>query len=217
MRSKVIVLLVLFLALGTLSAWAGEGPVVPTGKMPLWNGKDFTGWKLFLPDKEVDPKTVWSVKDGVIHCTGNPAGYMLTETDYADYKLHVEWRWPRRSGNSGVLLHVSGKDMVWPRSIEAQLMARNAGDFWLIGGTDCKEHTNPDDRRIPKKQKSSEKKRGEWNKYDIICKGDTIRVLVNDVLQNEATETTVQSGKIGLQSEGVPIEFRNIYIEPLKN
>lgn len=215
MRAKVIVLLGLFLAVAMLSAWAGEGPVVPKKKTPLWNGKDFTGWKLWVPDKEVDTKTVWSVKDGVIHCTGNPAGYMRTETDYANYKLHVEWRWPRRSGNSGVLLHASGKDMVWPKSIEAQLMARNAGDFYVIGGTDFKEHTNPDDRRVAKKQKSSEKKRGEWNKYDIICKGDTIRVFVNDVLQNEATETTVTSGKIGLQSEGVPIEFRNIYLEPV--
>ena len=217
MRSKVSVLLGLFLAVGLLSAWAEEGPVVPKKKTPLWNGKDFASWKLFVPDPQVDTNTVWLVKDGVIHCTGNPTGYMRTETDYANYKLHVEWRWPARPGNSGVLVHISGPDTVWPKSIECQLQARSAGDFWVIGGTDFKEHTNPDDRRVPKKEKSSEKKRGEWNEYDIICKDNTIRVFVNGVLQNEATETTVTSGKIGFQSEGRPIEFRNIYLEALDN
>ncbi|MHC4062585.1 MAG: family 16 glycoside hydrolase, partial [Planctomycetota bacterium] len=38
---------------------------------------------------------------------------------------------------------------------------------------------------------------------------------VNGVLQNEGTKATDTSGKICLQSEGSPIEFRNIYIEHL--
>jgi hypothetical protein len=39
---------------------------------------------------------------------------------------------------------------------------------------------------------------------------------VNGVLQNVATGCSVSSGKICLQSEGTPIEYRNIYIEPLE-
>jgi len=192
-----------------------EEPIVPQKKIELWNGKDFSGWKLFLRDPNVDVKTVWSVKDGVIRCEGKPVGYMRTEADYAEYKLHVEWRWPEGAGNSGVLLHMSEPDRVWPKSIECQLASGNAGDFWVIGGTDFKEHTDKKHRRVAKKAESSEKPLGEWNSYDIICKGNTIRVFVNGVLQNEATGTTVKSGKICLQSEGKPIEFRNIYIEPL--
>jgi len=218
MKSKVLVLLGLFLAASVLTVWADEGPVVPKKKTPLWNGKDFTGWKLFLGNPRADVNKVWSVKNGVIYCRGIPSGYMRTETDYANYKLHVEWRWPRQPGNNGVLVHMSGKDVVWPKSIECQLMSGDAGDFWVIGGADFKEHTTGHeggDRRVPKKGKSSEKPPGEWNEYDIICKGDTIRVFVNGVLQNEATETTETSGKICLQSEGKPIEFRNLYLEPL--
>jgi hypothetical protein len=217
MRSKLATVLAVIVATALVAA-GEEGTVVPTKKTPLWNGKDFTGWKLFVPDPNFDVSTVWSVKDGVIHCTGTPAGYMRTPTNYANYKLHLEWRWPGRPGNSGVLLHASGPDQVWPKSIEAQLQARSAGDFWVIGGTDFKEHTTGHeggDRRVPKKERSSEKRPGEWNEYDIVCNGDTIRVFVNGVLQNEATKCTVTSGTIGLQSEGSPIEFRNIYLEPV--
>lgn len=65
-----------------------------------------------------------------------------------------------------------------------------------------------------KKAPSSEKPAGQWNAYDIHCDGDIIRCYVNDVLQNEGTAATITSGWICLQSEGSPIEFRNIYIEP---
>lgn len=192
-----------------------QAPPKTTQKIQLWNGKDFTGWKKFVPDETVDVDTVWLVTNGVIRCNGKPAGYLRTEADYSDYKLHVEWRWPGKGGNSGVLLHMSEPDKVWPKSIECQLHAGDAGDFWVIGGTDFKEHADKSNRRVLKKSESSEKPLGEWNTYEIICRDNTIRVFVNGTLQNEASETTVSSGKICLQSEGVPIEFRNIYLEPI--
>ena len=183
----------------------------------LFNGKDFTGWKLFIPDPNAEVTRTWSVKNGVIHCTGEPAGYLRTTTPYNNYELTLEWRFPGKGGNSGVLLHIQDKDEVWPKSIEAQLNSGDAGDIWVIGGTTFKEHGGVEDRRVPKKAKSSEKKLGEWNQYRIVCKGDTIELYVNGVLQNRATECTVTSGYIGLQSEGVPIEFRNIRLKLLKD
>ena len=144
-----------------------------------------------------------------------------TEKDYSNYKLHLEWRWAEKPTNSGVLLHTSGPDKVWPKCIESQLQSGNAGDFVLIGGTGIKvdgklnQNTNKIIKVI-KKQDSSEKPAGQWNSYDITCQGDTIINVVNGVLQNTGTNATVSSGKICLQSEGSPIEFRNIYIVPLK-
>ncbi|MHC4511377.1 MAG: 3-keto-disaccharide hydrolase, partial [Planctomycetota bacterium] len=83
-----------------------------------------------------------------------------------------------------------------------------------------KEHARGGDRvkgrRTLKLKESSEKPIGQWNAYDIICKDDWVVVLVNGVLQNVATECTPSSGKICLQSEGTPIEYRNVYIEPLE-
>jgi len=192
-------------------------------KTALWNGEDFTGWKLFLQDKNVDVGDVWSVRDGLIHCKGAPNGYMRTEADYSNYKLHVEWRWVKgdyKRRNSGVLLHMTGDDKVWPKSIEAQLHSGDAGDFWLINGTKIKIEGREIQKhgkyvRVTKKGKSSEKPIGQWNGYDIICEGDIIRCFVNGMLQNEGSEASVTSGKICLQSEGAPIEFRNIYIDNL--
>jgi len=71
-------------------------------------------------------------------------------------------------------------------------------------------------RRVPKKAKSSEKPKGQWNTYEIVCQGQTIRAKVNGVLQTDVTGANVTAGKICLQSEGAPIEFRNVYIEPLE-
>ncbi len=106
-----------------------------TEPIDLFNGEDLDNWKLFIPDETVDPATVWQVEDGVVHCKGSPAGYMRTKQKYSNYKLTVEWRWPKDGGNSGVLLHVQDKDEVWPRSIETQLQSLHAGDIWVIGGT----------------------------------------------------------------------------------
>ncbi len=195
-----------------------QGAEAAPKTIELFNGEDFTGWKLFIPDEKVDPATVWSVRNGVVHCTGEPAGYMRTEKKYGNYKLRLEWRWPGpgKGGNSGLLMHISGRDMVWPKSIEGQLADENAADFWVIGRTDFKEHTNKKDRRVPKKHPHNEKDIGQWNTMEAVCEGNTIRLYVNGLLQNEATETTVTDGCIGLQSEGTPIEFRNIVLEPIE-
>jgi hypothetical protein len=223
---------ILVLALGTILlctiAIAQENEViVPKEKTMLWNGKDLSGWKPYASDTQQDLAKTWFVKDNIIHCEGNPPGYMRTEKDYGNYLFHVEWRWPEKGGNSGVLIHMSGQDKVWPKSLECQLHAGNAGDFWLIGegqgyreNIETSEHAKGGDRvngrRVIKLNASNENNFGVWNSYDIICKDDWVVVLVNGVLQNVATKCSITSGKICLQSEGTPIEFRNIYIEPLE-
>lgn len=194
--------------------------VVPKEKTVLWNGTDFTGWKRFLPDASKSVDDTWSIADGLLKCTGRPAGYMRTETPYADYHLHVEWRWPEKPGNNGVLVHTSGQDTVWPKSLECQLASGNAGDFWVIGGLEFAEHAKGgkrvNGRRTAKLHESSEKPAGEWNQYDIVCKDDWVVVLANGVLQNVATQCSDKAGKICLQSEGAAIEYRTIWIEPLE-
>ncbi len=215
--------LVVTIALFAAATGASEGrnkPIVPKEKTKLWNGRDFAGWKLYTREPDHDVTKTWSVENGLIRCEGKPAGYMRTEKDYADYHLHVEWRWPEKGGNNGVLVHMSGQDKVWPKSLECQLFSGNAGDFWVIGGLETAEHAKGGERvrgrRTLKLKESSEKNLGQWNAYDIICKDDWVVVMVNGVLQNIATKCSDKSGKICLQSEGTPIEYRNIYIEPLE-
>lgn len=213
---------VLVVLLAVLGGCHGGGAVMPDEKMDLFNGRDFTGWKLHVDEEGVSVADIWSVRNGVVNCKGVPNGYMRTEGKYKNYVLHVEWRWVGEPTNSGVLLHASGKDKVWPRTIEAQLKAGSAGDFVLINGTgvttdDGKDWQNVKEQYVgvPKKEDSSERPAGQWNAYDIICKGDAITLYVNEVLQNKGTTATDTSGWICLQSEGSEIEFRNIYVKPI--
>ncbi len=217
MRSALLFgLTILLLQIGCGEQSEIRTAVSPVEKTELWNGRDFAGWIRYIAVDSVDVNTVWEIRDGNLHCSGNPNGYIRTESEYYNYKLHLEWRWVEEPGNSGVLLHMQEPDTVWPRSIEAQLMTGNAGDFYVIGGTNIHERQDPSSRRIAKRAESSELPAGEWNTYDILCSKDTITLIVNDVVQNMATGATVKSGKICLQSEGKPIQFRNIYLEPLR-
>lgn len=200
-------------------------PVTPKKKTMLFNGKGLSGWVRFIPDDKPDADKkwmvdkVWSVSDAIIRCEGVPNGYIQTTESYTNYKLHLEWRWPGKPTNSGVLLHCDGIDKVWPKCIEAQLMHENAGDFWLLSYSTIKV----DGKQIGPKQYANAKKMnqpnetppGQWNSYDIICDGKTITLYVNGLLQNKGTDADPSSGPISLQSEGSPIEFRNIYIEPV--
>jgi len=192
-----------------------QNVIIPTEKIELWNGKDFSNWITFSPDTNVDVNSVWSVQENIIHCSGNPVGYIRTKENYANYKLIVTWRWPTEPGNSGVLLHAQSPDLVWPKCIEAQLMSGDAGDFYVINGTDFTELIDKNSRRLAKQKSNSEKPIGQWNKYEIICKNNSIELFVNRVFQNKATNCTVQSGTIGFQSEGKPIQFKEIYLEPI--
>ena len=106
--------------------------------------------------------------------------------------LTLEWRWPGdRGGNNGVLVHAStpGALGVWPKSIEVQLAHQNAGDFWVIG-TELDVENEADrvkGRRHLNLTDESEKPLGQWNKYEITCKGDEMIVKVNGELVNHAT------------------------------
>jgi len=185
-------------------------------KIQLFNGKDLNNWAFNLKDASVDPATVFTVRDGVIHVKGDPFGYMRTKDSYSDYILHVEYRWPVEPTNSGIFIHAQQPDTIWLKCIECQLAAGNAGDFICVGGVDMNERTDKSKRVIKKMAASSEKPSGEWNIVEIACKTNTIEVYVNGVQQNKGTGLTVNKGHICLQSEGKDIEFRNVFLTKLK-
>ncbi len=180
------------------------------GEVALFNGRNLDGWTVV--GTEADSGT-WTVREGVLLCTGDPAGYIRTNEAYTNFILRVEWRWDPetgRTGNSGVLVRVVGEDKVWPRSVEAQLHAGNAGDFICIGGTEVVgDPARTSGRRIVKSH-AAERPAGEWNEYEIIVNGGEITLIVNGETLNHATGAEVVAGTIALQSEGTPIQFRNV-------
>lgn len=194
-------------------------PISPVQKISLFNGKDFAGWtKVINAEPGSNPDTTWTVADGVIRCTGKPFGYLMTQQSYANFKLHVEYRWYGNSEqmNSGIFVLKTGPDTFFlPKAIETQLKKDNAGDFVLLSQATMNGLENPKNKRVEKLAPSSEKPQGEWNSVDIVVKGNTVEPTVNGVLQNKGKDAYTDAGQICLQSEGGPIEFRNITIEPL--
>ena len=178
----------------------------------LFNGQDLTGWT------EIECAGIWTAQAGRLHCPGQPIGYLRTEQEYTNFVLTLEWRTPTGNppGNSGVLLRMTGKDQVWPDSIEAQLQSGHAGDIWNIGQFPmqvARERT--EGRRTQKSHPSNEQPLGRWNRYEIILHHGDLRLSVNGLVQNQASFCEERAGKLGLQSEGAAIEFRNIVLRPI--
>jgi hypothetical protein len=182
----------------------------------LFNGKDLNNWVFRLKDPSVDPSTVFTVKNGMIHITGNPFGYMRTKESYSDYRLHVEWCWPAVATNSGIFIHVQQPDSSRICGFECQLAAGNAGDLMFGYCADMNERTDKSKSTVKKRAPSSEKPTGEWNTMEVVCKSNTLEITVNGVLQNKGTNVTPSKGHICLQSEGKDIEFRNVFLTKLK-
>ncbi|MEX0643528.1 MAG: DUF1080 domain-containing protein [Pirellulales bacterium] len=213
-RIYTMIVVVTFLA-SALPATAAEDE-----SAALFNGRDLTGWTYHLNKPNVPMEDVWSAKDGKLVCKGQPVGYLLTKKkDLENYVLTLEWRWPEKPGNNGVLVHVTkpGALGVWPKCLEVQLGNGDAGDFWVIGTTiDVPDiDKRKEDRRHLNLTDDSEKPLGEWNQLEITCSGDEVIVKVNGVLVNHATKVSQTKGAIALQSEGAPIEYRNIKLRKL--
>lgn len=197
----------------------GRERVVPAAEeMPLFNGRDLAGWT--FRGSTPGAENPFYVQEGTLCCKGKPVGYLRTDTRYTHYTVTVEWRWPKESkpGNNGVLLAVQDGEHfynnVWPKSIEAQLAHGHAGDILTIGEFPLKTGRNKG-RYTPVMRPSNEKPQGEWNQFEATLRGGSLKILINGVLQNEATEVWETPGYIALQSEGAPIEFRNIRLIPL--
>lgn len=206
-----------------------------TRPVSLFNGRDLSGWHADVPaaDDNADVQPSFVVRDGMLVSLGNPPGHLLTDAEYENYRLAVEYRFPGEGGNCGVLVHASTPRALYsmfPKSIEVQMHHGNAGDFWCIGENievpDMEKRRprregqafggGPNDaRRILNLTDDSEKPLGEWNTMVIECRGDEIKVWVNGELVNHGTNCTATKGKIAIQAEGTEVEFRKLELEKL--
>jgi hypothetical protein len=185
---------------------------------------EIAGWKSFHETPGTRTDQVWKLgTDGVLVCQGKPLGYLYTTQDYQDFVLTFEWRWPRdvTPRNGGVLVRTTGEDKVWPKSLEIQLNAGQAGDFWGIGGyqlsgaperTRRMEHEKFGRLTHVPKISAVEKPVGEWNQGEVRLKGDKVTLHMNGQLVNEADGCDQVGGRILLTAEGQEIHFRNLML-----
>jgi hypothetical protein len=209
----------LFFVLAASAILAADlpAPIAPTERMDLFNGKDFSGWTICLRSN-APPADTFAVSNGLMHCTGQPFGYARTDKSFHDYKLTVEWRFVKiasRADNTGVFVHVRTPDQVWPHCIENQGQYHHQGDFIFMGGAMFTTTNGLKSGQIKMKSPQNENAAGEWNTYEIICRGDTVKNYVNGKLMNEVAGCSASSGAIAMQSEGGEWEARKIYVEPL--
>lgn len=204
-----------------ISTQAQTPPDPPIREVKLFNGLNFDGLRVYFEDESIDVSDIFQPGDGLLRATGRSRGYVRSNTPYADYKLQLEWRWPSKPGNSGVLLHVVNEDTLWPKGFECQLASGRAGDLSSYVDARSKEEivsrnpTGYSTGRLPMKVPSAEKPPGEWNTLEVIAEGSTLTIKVNGKQVNQMTEVVPNAGMIGLQAEGTPIDFRNIRLTPL--
>ena len=235
MRSILPVAVFSLLAAGPAPAPDAATAVVPDKVTPLFDGKDLSGWESDVPARDKDPNLPASfvVRDGMLVSMGKPEGHLITKQAYRDYRLQVEYRFPGKGGNCGVLVHASKPRALYkmfPQSIEVQMMSGDAGDFWCIQ-EDIKvpdmEKRRPrkpnekwggaegDARRILNLTDGSERPVGQWNTMVIEARGRNLTVWVNGDKVNDGFDATADRGKIALQAEGTEVEFRKVEIGPL--
>ena len=183
----------------------------PSTEVPLFNGKDLTGWH-----KNGDEK--WVVEDGTILCesTANKYGYLTTEKTYRDFRLRLKFK-GEAAGNSGVFFHshITGIDPQHGPDIEGMQVevdpnvGKHTGGLYESGGRGWVA--------MPTAEGEQALKPSEWNDLEVIAEGVHVVTRLNGVKIADFTDgaSKFNDGVIGLQIHtggGVKMRWKDIYI-----
>jgi hypothetical protein len=185
---------------------------------PLFNGKDFDGWKFHFGKEGADNDGTFTIKDGMLICSGKPSGYMYTERSYSNYTLQLEYAFKKPAGvagdgkfrgNSGCLIHIADKNAlgVWPRSIEVQGMHRQMG-LILPSPRDLKCERTLEPEARDKVLKSV----GQFNILEVEVDGGDMVISLNGTVVSTVSDCELTEGPIGIQSENAETHWKNIRI-----
>ncbi|MGB0579377.1 MAG: 3-keto-disaccharide hydrolase [Limisphaerales bacterium] len=194
------------------------------GFVPLFNGRNLDGWY----NVNCAPET-WSVKNGMIHCTGKPIGELRTTRMYENFVLELEWRHLKSGGNAGVFAWsgpIGAQGVPFLRAVEVQVLDHGYirdslnksytthGDVFPIHGSKMDPFPpSRGSRSFPSERHG--KGSPEWNHYRIECKDGTLWLHVNGHKVSGGENCTWRKGYIALESEGSPVQFRNLRIKEL--
>jgi hypothetical protein len=221
---------------------AADAPTAGDPQKPVVVGEG-TGWRALWEEDFTNvncDEDTWSFKDGTIYCTGSPVGIMRTKNKVKNFELVVQWRHMKSAGNSGVFVWVmedSIKDLPkgkLPHGIEVQVLDHGYaeqyekqngkkgewfstnGDVFAVGKMKLTPFPplSPDgSRSFPSKNLS--KGSPEWNHYYVRAVNGEVRLWVNGEEVSGGTGADPAEGYLALESEGSPIEFRNLRIREL--
>jgi hypothetical protein len=188
---------------------------------PLFNGKDLTGWTI----NQGGDITKWGAEEGILYVNGSGGGWLMTEKEYTDFELRLEYKLPEK-GNSGVALRSSLKgNPAFDAGMEIQIL----DDAWHKTNYKGLKRTQLTGSIYDIVPPSKEVTRpvGEWNQMRITAKGPHITVELNgtpivDANLEDHKDRAKQhpgmlhnKGHLGLQSHDGRVEFRNLYVKEL--
>jgi hypothetical protein len=193
--------------------------------IPLFNGKDLTGWVVEGPreykNKDGTPSPMWSVNNGVLKTEGRAFGFLrYKEREFADFLLHVEYRMSP-GANSGIGIRTGEFD---PSRSKQTRPSYASYEVQLLddAGKPATAYSSGSLYRYVAPKKNPVKPAGQWNSVDIECRGPRIRVRINDQDILDIDQTTMAQlknkplkGSVCLQSHTLPVEFRNVRIRDL--
>ena len=184
----------------------------------------------------------WNWSNGIVHCTGKPTGVVRTTNLLTNFELVAQWRHLQPGGNSGIFVWATPESIQaleqgqgrLPTGIEVQILDHayaeqyekqskkkadwftTNGDVFPTGSTtmDPFPPTSPNGKRsFPRKNLS--KGVGEWNHYYVRCVNGEIRLWVNGEEVSGGNHVRPARGYLCLESEGAPVEFRELRIREL--
>ncbi|MFM1890412.1 MAG: hypothetical protein RLZZ565_1169, partial [Planctomycetota bacterium] len=168
--------------------------------------------------------STWTVKDGVILCSGFPTGVLRTDRTYENFVLELEYRHLVPGGNAGLFVWsdpMPARGQPFTRSVEVQVMDGQEQDWFTSDGDVFPIHGarmtpvngRGGDRAYPTERRSNPAPM--WNHYRVECLDGRIAVALNGKVVTEGYDIAPRRGFICLESEGAPIEFRAIRLKEL--
>ncbi len=190
------------------------------GFVPIFNGRDLDGWH----NVNGAPST-WQVHDGALACSGLPTGVLRSDLHYESFVLEMEWRHLRPGGNAGVFVWsdpLTRRGQPFTRAIEVQVMDGSQGtgytsdgDIFPIHGAVLTPSNGRDgsNRAFPTAARANPSPL--WNHYRIECVDGAIALAVNGEVVTRGRDCSPRKGYLCLESEGSPVEYRNIRLREL--
>ena len=196
------------------------------GWVNLFDGKTLTGWRNPYDWGKAE------LKDGEVHLTSTKGKWFLcTEKQYADFIFEAEVKMPEGKGNSGFMFrcHVK-KNRVWGYQAEVDPSNRkwSGGLYdegrrkWFISPNRDKAESKEEAAKSVaefRKRAGDSFKPGDWNKYRIECRGESLKIHVNGTLCSDVKDGVDPQGYLALQhhgEKGKVYRFRNVRIQVLK-
>lgn len=185
--------------------------------VPLFNGKDLTGWE------QKNGSAKFEVKDGAILGTtvpNSPNSFLFTKREFADFELEFEVKVDAEL-NSGVQIRSHSLPTYQNGRVHGYQVEIAVGGFsgGIYDEARRSKFLNADK---PTEQVRGLVKAGEWARYRIVCEGDRIQTWVNGVQVSDLKDDMTRSGYIGLQVHGVgkrtdplQVSWRNLRLREL--